>query len=200
MQFSTIFPFLFHFRFHNELMEIGLNEIRIERRFNGKLIYTYSIDKVLRQLQDPSFKGTAVFNDIALKMYNYKKDPKDRLYFNQLEEKIMSDNVHVSLSDRSNFLYSTFDWKIKQLVEGGFFVHWMDRYTSHPSVQKSEPGDSRIVLTMEHLSVGFTMWLGILRLASFALIGELAWFQRKNYLRGILFKMISWKYQKLRCN
>ena len=137
--------------------------------------YSRSKLKVFKILQDSTFKGFAIDNELVFSMYNFKKKLKDRLYFHQLERKIFSYNVHIGFWEEYDFLYSTFDWKIKQLVEGGFFAHWIDRYLSHPSLQppEQEPDDDKVVLTMDHLSVGLTIWLGMLLIASAVFIGEL---------------------------
>ena len=76
-----------------------------------------------KQLQNSSFKSFLHDNELAFSMYNYKKEPKDRLYFHRLEKKAFSYNVYVMLPQKNNFLYSTLDRKIRQFVEGGFFVH-----------------------------------------------------------------------------
>ena len=153
-------------------------------------------------LQNSSFKSFTIDNEVAFSMHNYKKAPKDRLYFHQLDEKILSYNIHVNLPKKRNFLYSTFDWKVRQLVEGGFFVHWIDRYLSDSSLRKPEPepDDDKIVLTMDHLSVGFIIWLGMLLIASAVFIAELARDYLSNYLHGILFQMILRKHQRMQCN
>ena len=130
-------------------------------------------------------------------MYNYRREPKDRRYFHQLDQKVLSYNVHVIFPLRQQFLYSTFDWKIRQLVEGGFFVHWFDRYLSDSSLRKPEPKDSRVVLTMDHLSVGFNIFLGMLMIALLAFSVELARVHLANYLRGFLLQMILSKHQRL---
>ena len=151
-----------------------------------------------KQLQNSSFKSFLHDNELAFSMYNYKKEPKDRLYFHQLEKKAFSYNVYVMLPLKNNFLYSTLDRKIRQLVEGGFFVHWIDRYLSDSSLRKPEPDDDKIVLTLDHLSVGFIIWLGMLLIASLVVIAELMRVHLPNYLRGILFQMILKKHQKMR--
>ena len=180
-------------------MSLHNNETMSFSCFNDEKNTTlHPINKIFKQLQNSSCKNFAVFNELALSMLNYKKEPKDRVSFHQLEKKLLSHNIHVSLPLKHNFLYSTFEWKIKQLVQGGFFNHWMDRYLSHPSVKAPEPEDNRVVLTMDHLSVGFTIWLGVLLIASIALVAELARFLIANYLREILFQMILRKHQKLR--
>ena len=155
---------------------------------------------VFKQLQGPTFKGFAIDNEYAFSMYNYKKEPKDRLYFHQLEQKIISYNTHVGFQTSHDFLYSTFDWKIKRLVEGGFFAHWIDRFINDPSVQAPEPEDDKVVLTMDHLSVGFTIWFGVLVIASVAFIAEFVRVHLAKSLQGIIYQMILRKHQRLQRN
>ena len=162
----------------------------------------HSLKTILKQLQNSSFKGFVHDNELTFTMYNYKKTPKDRLFFHQLDEKDLSYNLHIKLPDKNNFLHSAFDRKIRQLVEGGFFVHWLDRYLSDSSLRKPEPepDDDKVVLTMDHLAVGFIIWLGMLLIASVAVVFELARVHLGNYFHGILFQMILRKHHKLRCN
>ena len=145
-------------------------------------------DEAFKQLQDSSSKRFVIYNELSLKMFNYKKEPKDRLYFHQLEQKVLSHNVHVALSQKSDSLHLSFDWKIKQLIQGGFFVHWIDRHMNHRSVKEKEPEDDRVVLTMNHLSVGFIIWFGILLIALIALIAEFSQFYLANHFQKIFFK------------
>ena len=158
---------------------------------------TRSMLVVFKQLQDSTFKSFAVHNEFTFSMYNYKKKPEDRLYFHQLELQILSFNVYVGFSPEHDFLYSTFDWKIKRLVEGGFFALWIDKYLSDFSLRKPNPEDNKVVLTMDHLMVGFTIWLGMLLVASVAMIVELVRVHLAKYLLGIIFKMVVRKHQRL---
>ena len=167
--------------------------------YNMTFYVIRSMLPVIKQLQDSAFKGLSITNEFVFSMHNYKKEPKDRLYFHQLEQKILSYNVHVGFNPVYDFIFTTFDWKIKQLVEGGFFAHWIDRYLSHPSVQapKPEPDDDKVVLTMDHLMVGFTIWLAMLLIASVAFIAEFVRVHLANYLHGIIFEIILKKHQRL---
>ena len=168
---------------------------------DGSVSYVMrSMLTVLKELQNSTFKIFAVQNELAVSMYNYKKVRKDRFYFHQLEKKIISYNVYVGFDARHDFLYSTFDWKIKQLVEGGFFVHWVDLYLSHSSVQPLDSEDNKVVLTMDHLMVGFTICFGMLLIASVAFIAELLRVYLANYLQGILFQIVLRKHQRLQFN
>ena len=157
----------------------------------------YSEITILKQLQNSSFRGFVLDNELTFSMFNYRKEPKDRRYFHQLDQKVQSHNVYLIFPSKRHFLYSTFDRKVRQLVEGGFFVHWFDRYLSDSSLQKPEPKDSRVVLTMDHLSVGFSIFLGMLLIASLALTGELARVHLANYLRGFLIRIILRKHRRL---
>ena len=153
---------------------------------------------ILEQSQNSSFKGSSIFNDLFLSMHNYKKEPEDRYYFNQLEQKVLSDNIHIALPRKSHFFYSTFDWKIKQLIQGGFFNVWIERYKSHSSVQSPQPDldKGKVVLTMDHLSVGFIIWLVSLAIASVVMVVEIVRVHLANFFRGILFKMILRRMQR----
>ena len=168
----------------------------------GHYTITHSQITILKQLQNSSIKNFARENEFVFKTYNYKKEFKDRLYFRKLEFNVTSRNFHVLVPHENDYLYSTLDWKIKQLVEGGFFVHWFDRYLKDHSLRKPEPepDDDKIVLTMDHLSVGFIIWFGMLLISSVAFIAELVQIYVPNYLRGILFQMVLRRHQRLHRN
>ena len=164
----------------------------------NKATVNHVTDNILKQSQNSSFKGSGIFNGLFLSMYNYKKEPEDRLYFNQLEQKVLSHNVHISMPRQSHFLYSTFDWKMKQLVHGGFFNVWMERYTSHSSVQSLEPDpdEGKVVLTMDHLSVGFIIWLVSLAIASVVMIIETVRIRVSYFLYGTVRTMVLRRLQR----
>ena len=195
--------FSFIFRFHKELSQDLPEEYDKNLYENDKYSVSYVVRSkplILKRLQDSTFKGFAIDNELIFSIYNYKKKPEDRLFFHQLDQKMISYNIHVAFSPEHDFLYSTFDWKIKRLVESGFFVHWIDQYLSHPSLWKPEPEDDKVVLTMDHLMVGFTIWLGILLIASFAMILELVRVYLAKNVQRILFQMILRKHQRLQRN
>ena len=189
--------FFFYFRFNVEYTYSDLSDSGIEWYPQKKDVAYHRMQTVFEQMQNSSYKGSFSNNEFAFLMYNYKKEPKDRFFFHQLDKRFRNHNVHVRLPQKRYFLYKTFNRKIRQLVEGGFFVHWFDRYLNDPSLRKPDPEDDRVVLTMEHLSVGFIIWLGMLLIASLAVIIELVRVHLANYLRGILYQVILRKHQRL---
>ena len=194
--------FIFYFRYDVQYINSALaeSEISLEGNNDTHVTIFHSRITIMKQLQNSSFRGFVLDNDLAFSLYNYKKEPKDRRYFHQRNFNIHSYNVHILLPSKNHFLYSTLDLKIKQFVEGGFFVRWHDRYMSDWSLRKPELEDNRVVLTMDHLSVGFTIWLGMLLIASVAVIVELVRVHLPHYLHGLLFQIILRKHQRLRHN
>ena len=71
-------------------------DLPFEIEYNGCL-YRDTF-RILRQLQNSSFKGFALDSKLFFLLYNYKKEAKDRLYFYQREYNIhLSFNIHVFL-------------------------------------------------------------------------------------------------------
>lgn len=143
---------------------------------------------IFQKLNDSSFKGAVVYNEVLLDALNYKKPPEQRQTFNKLERKFVSYNLAVDLPHQKSILLSTYKTKIAQLIQGGFFSQWMKPYSNDASLIAREEEDNRVVLTMEHLSVGFTIWLGMLLIAAVAFLAELARFYLPKYFRAIFFK------------
>ena len=173
------------------------NLVKTSNKDGTKARSKYFTDDILEQSQNSSFKGSSIFNDLFLSMFNYKKEPEDRLYFNQLDQNVISHNLHIKMPRKSHFLYSTFDWKIKQLIQGGFFNVWIERYKSHSSVQspQPDPDKGKVVLTMDHLSVGFIIWLVSLAIASAVMVLEHARFHLSNFFYGTVRRIILRRLQ-----
>ena len=139
------------------------------------------IDDILHLLQDSSFKGAAIHRELNISIYNYKKRSGEKFYFHKLEQKVMSYNLAVFLPYEKKYLGPTFKWKIKQLIEGGFFDHWISNYMRHHSIIEKDLEDDKVVLTMnDHLYPGFAIWLTMLLIASIAFGAELARFYIRN--------------------
>lgn len=148
----------------------------------------YPVDSIFQQLKKESFKAAVVYNDLQLSLYNYKK-PENRtvLNFIKLDQKVISYNIGILLPAQKIYLHSTMKKKINQLIEAGFFNHWIDSYLSHRSVQVIETEDVKVVLTMDHLSVGFILWFAVLLFASVAFIAELSRIFIPFFIHGMFF-------------
>ena len=172
-------------------MSTGNNETKpaIFSESNDTSFLIYSTDQVLKHLQSSSFKEAAILSELYLSLYNYKKLPEDRLHFRILEDKAISYNMAVNLPDHKNFWYSTLKLKIKQLIEGGFFDHWMDHYKNHRSIVVKEEEETKVVLTWDHLYVGFTISFTMLLLSAVVFTMEGIKFYILNYFRALLLKI-----------
>ena len=126
--------------------------------------------RILERLQDSSFKGVAIFDEATLKLQNYNRE--DKLKFEIIEQKINSHNFGVQ-SHTYSFLNPIYLKKIHQLIEGGFFQLWFERVNSHRSLAEKEVEDDKVVLTMDHLGVGFIFTVVLLLISMVAFIGEL---------------------------
>ena len=125
---------------------------QIYKENNENITLPPLIDDILHLLQDSSFKGAAIHRELNISIYNYKKPPQKKLYFHKLEQKMMSYNLAVFLPYQQPYLGPTFNWKIRQLIEGGFFEHWISNYMKHHSIIEKDLEDDKVVLTMnDHL-------------------------------------------------
>ena len=125
---------------------------------------------ILEGLQDSSFKGVAIFDEATLKLQNYNRE--DKLKFEIIEQRIQSYNFGVHLNSYS-FLNPIYLKKIPQLIEGGFFQLWFERQNNHRSLAEKVEEDDKVVLTMDHLGVGFLITVMLLLISTVAFFGEL---------------------------
>lgn len=185
VNFSTIFFFT---RFNKEGLEWGINEtttgIHYDFEFR-KIVREYPVypgDKIFEQLQNTSFRGAVVYNQLDLTAFNYKVPQDEKRSFNSLEKRVMSYNLGVVIQRKKNYLASTLKRKVDQLIQAGFFNHWMNKYKSHQSLIKRDLEEVKVVLTMDHLSVGFTLWLAVLLIASIAFATEFTRIYLRNFI------------------
>lgn len=131
--------------------------------------YKDDMEEILIELQNSSFKGVAIYDDASLKVQNFNRTKK--LYFQTINQKFMSYNLGYCVRE-NNFFKTTFMKKIAQLIEGGFIDLWDTRAKNHWSLAKDEAQDNRVVLTMNHLGVGFLLWCLMLLVAGLAFAVE----------------------------
>ena len=148
----------------------------------------YATNQIHINMQNSSFKGIAAISELELFLYNYKKPADQRLHFNVIDQKMSSFLSSISFHKNSFFLYSTLHRKVRQLNEGGFFDHWLKHYTHHNSMVEEEIEKSKVVLTWDHLYVGFTLWFGLLMIAALIFIVERMTFHVLNYFHAVFVK------------
>ena len=167
----------------------------------AKSVQFYSMDETFRQLHsNSSFKGAAMQRELDLFMYNYKKHPEEKLNFRKLEEKAISYNLAVHLPPYWTFLHSTVKTKVNQLIQAGFFKYWLDPYLNHPSMIEEPLEEDKIVLTFDHLSVGFTLWIGMLLIATLGFIAEFARCYVPIYVKALVIKIVLKSFFKIISN
>ena len=171
------------------MMDRHINESFTYPKFGDRTpIVKYAARKIFQNLQNSSFRGAAIFNELGLSLQNYKKNLSEKIYFHKLDQNVISYNLVVTLPEQWSSLHPTFKWKIKQLIQGGFFDHWLKQYTTHRSVVEKKLEEDKVVLTMDHLSVGFTIWLAMLLISLLGFIGEQIKFRITNYFRVVLHR------------
>ena len=202
--FRINFNFFRVIRIDIKLMQEGSNDAMETEYYyydhEWYAIYT-SRDVIFKQLHsNSSFKGAAMFHDINLRMYNYKKRPEEKLNFRKLEQKAISYNLAVSLPMYWDFLHSTIKPKVNQLIQAGFFKYWLDPYLNHPSMIEEPLEENKIVLTFDHLSVGFTLWIGMLLIATLSFIAEFARCYVPIYVKVLVIKIVLKSFFKIISN
>ena len=163
--------------------------------YDSEEVMHYPVPYVLNQLQNSSFKGAVLMFDSVTSSLNYLKPLNERQIFNRLEEKFITYPVGIILPNQKDFLHTTFKRKINQLIHGGFFNLWMDLYMKHRSFNEKIEEETRIVLTMDHLSVGFIIWLAMLMIALCTAIAELARFHITKYFHRRMFEIVNERHQ-----
>lgn len=181
---------------HEYLDDDDDEDVDNDDQSDAKKIAFFGTEGIFKKLQNSSFEGAAIYNNLDLTLRNYKKKSGEKLFFNKLDENILSYNLAIIFSGVRHPLHSTLKRKIKQLIQGGFFNFWINQYLNHPSILEQEIEEIRVVLTMDHLSVGFTIWLAMLLIAFIVFMVELAQFYLRIYLKSILIKIFLRSFYK----
>lgn len=132
---------------------------------------------------NPSFPGAVIHDEFALKTIDYASDNKTDVKW--IKKELITYNHAVSLHGR-RFLRKTFKFKLQQLIEGGFFVKWLDLdILTHRSIAEKQIQSEKAVLSLKHLHVGFFMWM-LMLLVSFLVF----------LLEHACYWMLLWKKQR----
>lgn len=98
---------------------------------------------------------------------------KNEFRMKRLEQRIYG-IYHGLRIPTNHFLYPSFNQKIDQLVTGGIIDEWYSKQKNHRYVVQKPPKTAPFVLNMNHLSIGFQIWLSLLLVAFLVFLGELS--------------------------
>lgn len=94
-------------------------------------------------------------------------ESEGELRMKMMDRKVMSLLVGIAFY-RNSFLHSSFNIKIKHVISSGilkkfsrFKAKYLTKYKKQNALKIGE-NSNPVVLTMEHLSVGFLIWIGML--------------------------------------
>lgn len=143
-------------------------------------------------LQNPSFKGCTIAESTIL-----KESENESIEFHLLEKKIITFNWGIAFQ-RSSFLSPIFRTKIDQLVTAGLYDEWYRMISEKRKLfRKKQPKPYDTVLTLQHLSIGFYIWLLMCLLSTCAFLGELLTYWGPKVSRMLFFNYILSTFYKM---
>lgn len=101
---------------------------------------------------------------------------------NVLRENIFSEPAGLPFGPKS-ILYFPFNKAISQLFEGGLTSFWRNYYYEKNKRNLLQPESEPKVFSMDHLAVGFYIWLGFLAVGSIAFLVEMLRVKCRRRLR-----------------
>lgn len=101
-------------------------------------------------------------------LQSFIKSSDGKFKYLKLKERIVSDHISY-IFERNYFMFEAYNRKILQLVESGIAAKIIQGYNQKTG-ELAEDGPA--VLTLEHLSVGFEIWLLFLLVSSVCFLFE----------------------------
>lgn len=92
-----------------------------------------------------------------------------------------------------HFLYPSLSEKVQQLITSGIIEQWETRIKNHRYVIEKPPESEPAVLTMDHLEIGFQIWLAMLLIAFIAFLAEIVYYRSKN-LRELIYNRLEKRF------
>lgn len=139
----------------NEDGGMKFSDLDVLKGFNVKGVTPIEKDKLVIESSKHSFKGCILEDSI---MTVGRKSEFSEFTFLSLKQKVISFNYGF-LFNPHHFLFPIFNEKIQQMINGGLFNRLIvDWYENPWTLQKPEPQEP-VVLTMNHLEIGFTIWM-----------------------------------------
>lgn len=110
----------------------------------------------MHQILFDSSKSGLLLNSEEILVYN--SNMKSRMQLTKLAERVILNHKCFAF-EKNAFVYAAFDRKIVQLVESGLADKFIRDYESSIKMENFEEIDGPVVLTLNHLGVGFQIWL-----------------------------------------
>lgn len=110
------------------------------------------MENIKETLSDGSKNGVLIVSDQILQ---FRAQGNFKMAI--LAERVMLNHKSFSFN-KNHFLFKAFDRKLSQLVEAGLAKRFIDEFENDYKMER-EPDVEPEVLSFEHLSVGFQIWL-----------------------------------------
>lgn len=148
---------------------------------------------MLDDADDYKLKQSFLMIDTNGFVKNKEREGKLRLKF--IDEKVMTFHMGI-IFDRHSFLHFAFNEKIKKLKESGILETFIFFNSKHRARYSKEIGEvtEPAVLTMDHLSTGFLIWIIMLFIALVVFAFELGVYWGQKLWRSLLLCSVLKSY------
>lgn len=163
----------------------------------GPSRFNPSYHQLLRNENNASFKGSFLIQNMILITRAIRENDTQR--WRMLKQTLFSAYGGLKIH-KHHQLFSSFNEKIIQLTSSGLFNYWLEKWTKHRKIIEEPPPPPPVILSMDHLDVGFQIWALVLAMASLAFIGELLTFWSPKILQLLFFKYVLRRYFKRKHN
>jgi hypothetical protein len=114
-----------------------------------------------------------------------KTEGKTRLKL--LDQRIYTQHLGL-VFDHHHFLHPLFDKNILRLVDGGIISYWDLNLRVRYNYDWKPPDSEPVILTLDHLSVGFLVWVIALVISSVGFLGEIVFYWSPKMCSLICFE------------
>jgi len=150
-----------------------------------------SIDEILDQIAEPSFKGTMIVTENTLLSINAANYASGTTSIKLLKEPIMKMVFGIMLPVKHPIV-ETFNLKILQLNSAGLIQYWIARNLGNRD--EPEPESEPEVLTLEHLAIGFKIHTFFLIISAIAFVLERIVYRTRKAIEVAAFVYVLKKF------
>lgn len=118
--------------------------------------------RYINDVTSDSFKGGVFISDEMLA--TLKTDYRGEIEWITIKQPVLSSHVAMYF-EQNHFLFEPINEKINQLINGGIIDHWIKNATNSRYNLEKQTKRGPKVLTMNHLMIGFQVWLLFLAFA-----------------------------------